>query len=256
MVHIFIQKIHTSVSLLQSAYTLSVQLKKTFGVSVICSSPTDLQEQETAISEQLKILSIHTDYLSVQAFQLNDLTHFCDEQDVSFLFLQLADNKKHSIRKLLKYTRNLRIPYLFFKDNFPVLQVEKLLVPINFLPEEREKAQFTAAFGRFCQSQITLLQAKDYGSRAAANTSKIAEFLDRFELNYRIAIAAKDSFKLDKAAYQYARQNQYDLLIVSASREYGLDDIVFGPKELQLIHKSKIPILLINPREDLYVLCD
>ena len=44
------------------------------------------------------------------------------------------------------------------------------------------------------------------------------------------------------------------LLMISASRDYGLDDILFGPKELKVI-KSTVPVMVINPRGDLYALC-
>jgi len=136
------------------------------------------------------------------------------------------------------------------------LCTQKVLVPVNFLIEEIEKAQFASALGRFCQSEITLLQAKDYGTKAAGNVAKISTILDKFDLIYHIEIGRKDSFKIDNFALHHAHKNNYDLLIVSASREYGLDDIVFGPKELHLIKKTNLPVMLINPRDDLYVLCD
>lgn len=256
MVLIFIQNIATSASLIQSAYALAVQLKKKFGVLVICSSSADEKVQEASISEQLKTLSIQADYLRVQVFQLNDLTTLCETEEVSFLFLQLSDNKSRTIKKYLQACRALRIPYLLYKDNFDVLRLQKLLIPVNFLIEEIEKAQFAAAFGRFCQSEITLLQAKDYGTKAATNVTKISTVLDKFNLPYHIEMGHKDSFKIDDFALRYAGENNYDLLIISASREYGLDDVVFGPKELHLVKKSTIPILFINPRDDLYVLCD
>jgi hypothetical protein len=45
------------------------------------------------------------------------------------------------------------------------------------------------------------------------------------------------------------------MLIISASRDYGLDDIFFGPKELKVIRQSPVPVMVINPRKDLYTLC-
>ncbi|MGI5974343.1 MAG: hypothetical protein ACOX7E_01160 [Paludibacter sp.] len=256
MILAFVHNITTSTSLVQSAYALSVQFKKTFGVFVICASQSDEKIQQIFVSEQLNTFGIHPDYLAVQTFQLNDLTEICEAEEASFLFLQLSDNKVCTIKKHLSACRKLRIPYLMYKDSFDVLCTQKVLVPVNFLIEEIEKAQFASAFGRFCQSEITLLQAKDYGTKAAGNVAKISTILDKFNLIYHVEIGRKDSFKIDSFALQYACKNNYDLLIISASREYGLDDIVFGPKELHLIKKTDLPIMLINPRDDLYVLCD
>ncbi|HRG03930.1 MAG TPA: universal stress protein, partial [Paludibacteraceae bacterium] len=68
--------------------------------------------------------------------------------------------------------------------------------------------------------------------------------------------AQSDSFKLDKEAVKAARENDYGIVIISASRDYGLDDLLFGPKEYHLIRRSDVPLLLVNPRGDLYTLCD
>jgi len=59
-----------------------------------------------------------------------------------------------------------------------------------------------------------------------------------------------------KEAVAKAEKEKYGIVLLSASRDYGLDDIIFGPKERHLIQKSTVPVLLVNPRGDLYALCD
>ena len=153
MVLIFIQNIATSASLIQSAYALAVQLKKRFGVLVICSSSADEKVQEASISEQLKTLSIQADYLRVQVFQLNDLTTLCETEEVSFLFLQLSDNKSRTIKNTYKPVEGCAYLICCIKTIL-MFASSKLLIG-QFFNEEIEKAQFAAAFGRFCQSGIT-----------------------------------------------------------------------------------------------------
>ena len=48
----------------------------------------------------------------------------------------------------------------------------------------------------------------------------------------------------------------HQLLVLTTSREYGLDDILFGPPERHAIQRSQVPVMLINPRADLFSLCD
>ena len=129
-------------------------------------------------------------------------------------------------------------------------------MPYSFLKEELEKAQFASAFGRFCHSEITLLLANDYGSKAAATTEKMKLLFEKFQLNFTQKKAKSDSFKLDKEAVKMAEENGYGIVLISASRDYGLDDLLFGPKEYHLVKKSTIPLMLVNPRSDLYALCD
>jgi nucleotide-binding universal stress UspA family protein len=124
------------------------------------------------------------------------------------------------------------------------------------LEEELEKAQFAAAFGRFCNAQILILQANDYGSKAQSTVTKMLALFAKFDFEYSVLKARKDSFKVDFESVQMAEMDDYDLIIASASREYGLDDIIFGSKEQKMVRKSTKPVLLINPRADLYALCD
>ncbi|MDO9633763.1 MAG: universal stress protein [Paludibacter sp.] len=187
---------------------------------------------------------------------LATLSQTCESKEISFLFIQLTSNRSRDIKKYLHACRDLRIPYLFFKDAFSALQLENVLVPVNFLIEEIEKAQFAAAFGRFCNAHINLLQANDYGSKAATNAAKITSVFEKFGFKYSILKGQKDSFKIEYEALQYAEHQHCGLIIISSSREYGLDDVIFGPKELHLIKKTTVPLMLINPRGDLYVLCD
>ncbi len=187
---------------------------------------------------------------------IDTLSSYCEANEVSFLFIQLIENKRSKIQKLLSACRDLRIPYLLFKNSFEMLQTDKIVVPVNFLEEEVEKAQFASAFGRFCHSEIYLLQANDYGSKATTNVSRMCELFEKFSLKVQVEKAKKDSFKVEKEALNKAIEINAGIVLITASREYGLDDILFGPKELHLVQKSNLALLIINPRADLYALCD
>ncbi len=187
---------------------------------------------------------------------LNQLNAYCEQNEVSFLFIQLIENKARKIQQLLNACRELRIPYMLYKNSFEKLLTEKILLPVNFLEEELKKAQFASAFGRFCNSEIHILQANDYGTKAATNVVRMQELFSKFDLKVQVEKAKDDSFKVDKEAVNKAIELKAGLIIVTASREYGLDDIFFGPREQHLIRKSFIPLLIVNPRADLYALCD
>lgn len=185
-----------------------------------------------------------------------NLEQLCDQYDISFLLLQCEDNSKKNLKTLLQATRNLRIPYSILSSNQSLTTFEHIFVPITYLEEEVEKAQFAAAFGRFFNSKILIFQPNDYGSKAEQNCQRIIEFLNKFDIYKIITKANEDSFGIEKEICAQANLQTNSLVLLSASREYGLDDIIFGPKELKLIRFSKTPILLINPRADLYALCD
>ena len=251
MILVHIQQINTAKVLLQSASSLATQLIKTFGVL----SFVDADEHIATREDELKELLPETQ-ITVRNSKTNILSAICEELEVSFLFIQLPTGQSKTIRTLLNDCRDLRIPYLFYKDSFGELDLKKVILPIGFLEEELEKAQFAAAFGRFCGSEIKMLLANDYGSKAATNAEKMKLLFDKFEFRYTLEKAAKDSFKVEAESIQVAENMKAGIIIVSASRDYGLDDILFGPKEYHVVKKSSVPVLLINPRGDLYALCD
>ena len=185
--------------------------------------------------------------------RLGDVADVLEQLDASFLVVELTN--KLSVQTYLDAFRALRIPYLFVragqKPNF-----EKVALPISFLIEDKEKGPFAAAFGRFFKSQLIIFQPKDYGTKALQNIDAIKTLLDSFQLNYEVRKASKDSNGVEREAANWAASGEAGLVLVSASREYGLDDLLFGSKERKMITNTNVPIMLINPRGDLYTLCD
>ncbi|MEA4935040.1 MAG: hypothetical protein VB102_00215 [Paludibacter sp.] len=257
MIVVLINNVTSAFAVLQSAYVLSQSLKKRFGVILSQDNAKTIEvEPQTELQHLLSGMNICADHTSVRINAFDELDDMCHSLEVSFLYIQLTNTSFSNVKSNLKACRELRIPYLFHKEGFPVIHMEKVLIPVNFLIEEIEKAQFGAAFGRFCGSSVTLLQANDYGSKAATNVEKIRSVFDKFDFDYQVLMGEKDSFKIEFDALVWAEMNKCGIVIASASREYGLDDVVFGPKELHLIRKTKVPLMLINPRGDLYTLCD
>ena len=247
MILAYIQQASTAKKLILSASRLASQLGKDFAV---------LTEETLLRTDELLEECGVKDYQLFEKREERRLINICETQEVSFLFIQLVENRSRVIRRWLSECRELRIPYVLYKNGFEELDLTKVIVPVNFLEEEVEKAQFASAFGRFCGSEITLLIANDYGSKAANNAARMQTLFEKFDFTYTAQKATKDSFKVEMEAVQVASASGAGLAIVSASRDYGLDDIIFGPKELHLIKKSDVPLLLVNPRGDLYALCD
>jgi nucleotide-binding universal stress UspA family protein len=221
----------------------------------------DLTEQTSlAFGEQLAAgfnYDLHSltigDKTEDNVVRLGDVADVLEQLDASLLVVELTN--KLSVQTYLDAFRALRIPYLFVragqKPNF-----EKVALPISFLIEDKEKGPFAAAFGRFFKSQLIIFQPKDYGTKALQNIDAIKTLLDSFQLNYEVRKASKDSNGVEREAANWAASGAAGLVLVSASREYGLDDLLFGSKERKMITRTNVPIMLINPRGDLYTLCD
>ena len=179
-----------------------------------------------------------------------------------------CENKARTIQRHLNECREERRPYVFVTNTMNIKPLRRLLVPVSMLEEETYKAEICTYIARKTGAHIILLQANDYGSHARQNVNRIVTHIEKVNerltsnsasdkpLTYEVAIARKDSFKLTQEAAERQRDFQYDLLILTASRDYGLDDILFGPPERKAIQRALVPVMLVNPREDLFSLCD
>ena len=162
-----------------------------------------------------------------------------------------CENKARTIQKHLNECRDERRPYVFVTPTMTIKPLRRLLVPVSMLEEERKTG-----------AHIILLQANDYGSHARQNVNRIITHIKAVsqksgeDISYEVCIARKDSFSLVREASERQRDFRHDLLILTASRDYGLDDILFGPPERKAIQQALVPVMLVNPREDLFSLCD
>lgn len=188
------------------------------------------------------------------ASNLDNIDSIIEKEDVALFIIGI--NSKSEIQFYLNKCRYLRIPYIFVQNSLnPNFNIDNIILPITNLEEEKEKGPFASSFARHFKCPIKIYQPNDYGSKAITNINAIVSLFDSVKLDYTITKGEKDSNKIElEAGILNNRTN--NILIISASRDYGLDDLIFGPKERKIIKKIEIPIMLINPRGDLYTLCD
>ena len=175
--------------------------------------------------------------------------------------LEFCDNSRRKVQHVLDTCREERRPYLIttpLTSNLSTLT--SILVPVTMLEEEVYKAEICTYLARKTGAHLILLRANDYGSKAIKNTQRIITHIQTIaertgkSITYEERIAKGDSFHIHKELHNYPAD--FQLILLTASREYGLDDWLFGPPEQYVIRHSKVPVMLINPRADLFSLCD
>ena len=196
-----------------------------------------------------------------------------------------CDGTRRGVQQVLDACREERRPYLVIKeqgtrskdislttdqtnqnglDSCFLVPGSSILVPITMLEEEVYKAEICTYLARKTGAHLILLRANDYGSKARSNTQRIITHIQTIaertgeRITYEERIAKGDSFHIHKELHQLPiANNQYpSLILLTASREYGLDDWLFGPPEQYVIRHSPVPVMLVNPRADLFSLCD
>ena len=195
--------------------------------------------------------------------------------------VEYCGNSRRDIQTVLDACREERRPYLVIKeqgtknqdispttdktnlnslDSCLLAPGSSILVPVTMLEEEVYKAEICTYLARKTGAHLILLRANDYGSKATKNTQRIITHIQTIaertgeSITYEERIAKGDSFHIHKELHNYPAD--FQLLLLTASREYGLDDWLFGPPEQYVIRHSHVPVMLINPRADLFSLCD
>ena len=172
-----------------------------------------------------------------------------------------CNGSRRDIQHILDACREERRPYVITTPITSNLSpLTSILVPVTMLEEEVYKAEICTYLARKTGAHLILLRANDYGSKAIKNTQRIITHIQTIaertgeSITYEEHIAKGDSFHIHKELHNYSAD--FQLILLTASREYGLDDWLFGPPEQYVIRHSKVPVMLINPRADLFSLCD
>ena len=182
--------------------------------------------------------------------------------------IEHCEGSRRSIQQVLDACREERRPYVLIKKDLKEhSKLTTILVPITMLEEEVYKAEICTYLARKTGAHIILLRANDYGSKAKRNTQRIITHIRTIcertgdTITYEEQAAKGDSFHIHKelASISYNLQEKDKggiLILLTASREYGLDDWLFGPPEQYVIRHCSVPVMLVNPRSDLFSLCD
>ena len=191
--------------------------------------------------------------------------------------LEYCETSKRAIQHVLDACRQERRPYVIITNEElgdqcnlnTSKEIERttveanlsaILVPVTMLEEEVYKAEICTYLARKTGAHLILLRANDYGSKAKRNIQRIITHIQTISertgetISYEEQVAKGDSFSIHKELHNYPSEHQ--LVLLTASREYGLDDWLFGPPEQYVIRHSNVPVMLINPRADLFSLCD
>ena len=216
-----------------------------------------VNELSNAFSKTLVEVDAH-EILSPKKSENMPLDVLLKEYDPVMIVFEYATRSRKEIKNIKRFLsafRELRVPYIGVSGDLEFVSApKKIIVPVGFLPEEKEKAPWSNSFIKFCNSDVALLKPKDRGTRAQRNVEFIKKFIEGQNNRCSLIDGAKNSFKIEfEALNSYAKS--FDMIMISASRAYGLDDVFLGPKEFHVLKKATLPIMLINPRDDIYVLC-
>lgn len=164
-----------------------------------------------------------------------------------------------------KYSKSVTespVAFLFVNEKAEQFsEFKKLILPIDLRRENAESALWCSYFGRFNSSGIIVVAAndknKDEQKQVTMNVAVCKKLFHKFRIEHKIFRGNKSSLQNSFEALELALSLESDLLVILGSTVITPLDLLIGLPEKKIINRAgNLPVLVINPRKDNYILCD
>ncbi len=169
---------------------------------------------------------------------------------------------KSAFKKYSKSLTESSIPFLFINEkNENVSEFKNLILPIDFRSESSDSSLWSSYFGRYNDSHIIVIAATDKGkdekNKVSRNVALTKKLYLKFNIKHKIYKGTRSSFRNAFESLELALSSECDLLIILGSSSITPLDWIVGLPERKIIEQAgNLPVLIVNPRKDNYILCD
>lgn len=214
----------------------------------------ELQNYLKPIKAELPHLPISTLLLSERWLEIPDI--LAEDFEAIFLIVNSLNTKKY-----LRILYESSIPLLFVRPESSITNFDNIVQPIDWRKETSDSSLWCSYFGRFNNAEIVLIVANDKGKSAkrelAKNINLSRKLYHKFTIKHKVYKGTKSSFRNSFEALDLALASDCNLLVILGSSAITPLDLLIGLPERKIIQRAgNLPVLLINPRKDNYILCD
>jgi len=202
--------------------------------------------------------TILTDYFFPEA-----LYNFAEKRNTMMFVIgveQQGKNALFSTKTAIRFIKPSRLPVMTVSNSTPSEEVFKdVILPLDIERQAKEKALWAGYFSRFYQSTIHLLypnyQDKGLLKQLTDNIDFVKKLYQNLEIRYdEQRVQVKGS--VDCFSIEYAPELNATLTVMMMTKYMTLGDLLLGSHEKKMIGNPQgLPVLCINQRDDLYVLC-
>ncbi|HON17843.1 MAG TPA: universal stress protein [Salinivirgaceae bacterium] len=149
-----------------------------------------------------------------------------------------------------KVINNSPCPVLSIRQTFEVRPIKRIVLPIDYTPETRQKVPFIAEFASMLGAEVHVL---DICERNQIDLlPKIQHFKDQvidFLHKHKISCISNSirGTNLTNITIEYAESVNADVIAIMTEQNAKTKNIWLGPYAQQMVNHSPIPILSIHP---------
>ena len=132
---------------------------------------------------------------------------------------------------------------------------------MGYQKQEKEKILWASYFGRIYGSQIHIVmpEASDqfFKTGIRSNVQAMSKLYSNADISHQVVPVKANIHKAPDKAIEYSAEIQAGAYIILTTLRPDIFDFFGGSDELHAIRNAwSMPVLCINPRDDLYVLCN
>lgn len=215
---------------------------------------TKLQQYALKIQEDLPGLKTSSLLLSEN---MEDLPDVLSDDYEGILFVANALQYKEYTKALAESS----VPILFARPDSSILDFNRLVQTMDFRKENSDASLWSSYFGRFNKAELVVVAAKDKqksNQRAVIRNLELTKKLyTKFDIHHKVYRGTKSSFRNVFETLDFALASDCNLMVMLGSSAITPLDRIIGLPEEKIIKKAgNLPVLVINPRKDNYIMCD
>lgn len=131
-------------------------------------------------------------------------------------------------------------------------QLKKIILPIDISADSRQKVPLTAELAQLFDAEVhvvgvTSWGAEDIEAKVKAYTHQVYEFLDANKIKVVKEYLHGDN--ITDVILDYAQKVNADLISIMSEQSISISNFVLGSYAQQMLNKSKIPVLIVHPKE-------
>lgn len=248
---------------------LAAIFKSTLTIITNFSFSKNKNQSENTPKEQLELTNqlIQNDievFLLSNPFYTDNIYSYADETNTIMFVIGVQRKGKDSLfnlRKARRFIKPSRLPVMTVGLKLPDNNIfRQVMLPLDIDRQHKEKALWAGYFSRFYHAKVHILcgSYKDQllKQKVKDNIDFTKKLYQNLEIDYELHDFDHNIDDIDRFSIFYAPEIKASLTVIMMTSFYTFIDYIFGPKENAIIaNEEGLPVLCINERDDLYVLC-
>ncbi|HBG71037.1 MAG: hypothetical protein A2W93_02960 [Bacteroidetes bacterium GWF2_43_63] len=166
-----------------------------------------------------------------------------------------------SLGKTLRVMRKSRTPFLMVPEGIHNKSLKDIVYCMGYQKTEKEKILWASYFGRICKSKIHVVMPKAsdqfFKTGIRSNLQAMDKLYNAAEVDFKMVSVDANVHQAANAALAFSNSIHAGAFIILTTLRPDIFDFFGGSDDLIAIrNKFSVPVLCINPRDDLYVLCN